>query len=143
VPARNALEALTLRPTRFLTSAWPWRSLAYLTGGALLGWGTIVAVLGLLAAGLILAVVLVGLAGFLATALCGVAVGRLERWRMRLVDDDALPDPHRRPDRPGLRPWLRTRLREQATWREFGYAMISASLLCWMDALVVAAPGFP
>jgi signal transduction histidine kinase len=139
VPVRNALDALTMRPTRFLASAWPWRSLAYLTGGALLGFTTIVVVLGLLAAGLILAVVLVGVAGFVATALCGVAVGRLERWRMRLVDQDLMSDPHRRPPRPGLRSWLETRLREPATWREFGYAMISASVLCWMDALVVAA----
>jgi signal transduction histidine kinase len=138
VPVRNALDALTMRPTRFLRSAWPWRSLAYLIGGALLGFGTIVAVLGLLAAGLILTVVLIGLAGFVATALCGVAVGRLERRRMRLVDDDLLPDPHRRPAEPGLRAWLSVRLREQATWREFGYAMISASVLCWMDTLVVA-----
>ena len=36
MPVRTALDALTMRPTRFLRSAWPWRSLAYLTGGALL-----------------------------------------------------------------------------------------------------------
>ena len=138
VAVRNALEALTLRPTRFLTSAWPWRSLAYLIGGALIGWTIIVVVLGLLAAGLLLAVVLVGMVLLVASLLSGVAVGRLERWRMRLVDRDRLPDPHRRPDRPGLRAWLETRLREQATWRELAYAMFSAGVFCWMDALVVA-----
>ena len=36
MPVRNALEALTMRPTRFLRSAWPWRSLLYLVGGAVL-----------------------------------------------------------------------------------------------------------
>ncbi len=137
MPVRNALDALTMRPTRFLRSSWPWRSLAYLAGGALLGGATMLVLVGLLTAGLLLTVLVVGLAGFVATALSGVAVGRLERWRMRLVDSEALPDPHRRPPQPGLRNWLRFRLREQATWREFGYTMISATVLCWMDALVV------
>ncbi len=137
MPVRNALDALTMRPTRFLRSSWPWRSLAYLAGGALLGGATMLVLAGLLAAGLLLAVLLVGLAGFVALALSGVAVGRLERWRMRLVDDEALPDPHRRPPRPGVRAWLTFRLREQATWRELGYTMASATVLCWMDALVV------
>ena len=138
MPVRNALDALSMRPTRFLRSAWPWRSLAYLVGGSVLGATTICAVVGLLVAGLILTVLVVGVAGLVATVLSGVAVGRLERWRMRLVDDEVLPDPHRRPPRPGLRAWLAVRLRENATWRELGYAMISASVLCWMDALVVA-----
>jgi signal transduction histidine kinase len=138
MPVRNALDALTMRPTRFLRSSWPWRSVAYLAGGALLGITTMLVLAGLLTAGVLLTVVLVGVAGFLATALSGVAVGRLERWRMRLVDSEALPDPHRRPPRPGLRAWLRCRLREQATWRELGYTMVSATVLCWMDALIVA-----
>jgi signal transduction histidine kinase len=139
MPVRNALEALTMRPTRFLLSSWPWRSLAYLTGGALIGLATIVVTVLLLAAGVVLSIVVVGVAGYLATVLSGVAVGRLERWRMRLVDRDVLPDPHRHPGAPGLRAWLTCRLREQATWRELGYTMISALVLCWMDAAVVYA----
>jgi len=142
MPVRNALEALTMRPTRFLLSSWPWRSLAYLTGGALIGFATILATVALLAAGLVLSVVVVGIVGYLATVLSGVAVGRLERWRMRLVDREVLPDPHRHPGAPGLRPWLMCRLREQATWRELGYTMISALVLCWMDAAVVFATVF-
>ena len=142
MPVRNALDALTMRPTRFLTSSWPWRSLAYLTGGAMIGFATIVATVLLMAAGVVLSVVVIGIAGYLATVLSGVAVGRLERWRMRLVDHAELPDPHRRPGAPGLRPWLLCRLREQATWRELGYTMISALVLCWMDAVVVAAAVF-
>ena len=137
MPVRNALEALSMRPTRFLRSSWPWRSVAYLTGGALLGLTTIVAVVGMLLAGLVLSVVLIGVAGFVATVLSGVVVGRLERWRMRLVDSEKLPDPHRRVTRPGLRAWLEVRLREQATWREFGYAMVAAGVLCWMDLVVL------
>jgi len=106
MPVRNALEALTMRPTQFLRSAWPWRSLAYLIGGALLGFATILAVIGLLLAGIVLSVVVIGVAGYVATVLAGVAVARLERWRMRLVDDTLLPDPHGRPSRPGLRAWV-------------------------------------
>jgi len=128
-----------MRPTRFLVSGWPLRSLIYLTGGALIGFATIVATLFLLAAGVVLSVVVVGVAGYLATVLSGVAVGRLERWRMRLVDLDELPNPHRHPGAPGLRAWLTCRLREHATWRELGYTMVSALVLCWMDALVVYA----
>ncbi|GAA2594575.1 sensor histidine kinase [Winogradskya consettensis] len=140
--ARNALEALTMRPTRFLVSSWPWRSLAYLTGGALFGFATIFVVAGLLVTGVALSIVLIGLAAYLATLLAGVVVGRLERWRMRLIDRDVLPDPHRRPPRPGLRAWLLFRLREQSTWRELGYTIVSAAALCWMDAAVVTVTIF-
>ncbi|MFF5296405.1 sensor histidine kinase [Paractinoplanes globisporus] len=142
MPVRNALEALTMRPTEFLRSPWPWRSLAYLIGGALLGFATILAVVGLLLAGLVLTVVVIGVAGYVATVLAGVAVARLERWRMRLVDDTVVPDPHGRPPRPGLRAWVTLRLREQATWRELGYTMLSAMVLCWGDALVVVGAVF-
>ncbi|HEX5204951.1 MAG TPA: sensor histidine kinase [Actinoplanes sp.] len=142
MPVRNALEALTMRPTDFLRSAWPWRSLAYLFGGVLIGLATILAVLVLVAAGIVLSVVVVGIAGYLATVLSGVAVGRLERCRMRLVDDNALPDPHRPAPRAGLRAWVMLRLREQATWRELGYTTLSALILCWMDALVLVGAVF-
>jgi signal transduction histidine kinase len=139
MPVRNALEALTMRPTQFLGSAWPWRSLAYLAGGAMLGIATFLAVIGLLLAGLVLSVVVIGIAGYVATALSGVAVGRLERRRMRLVDHVELPDPHRPAPHAGIRAWVSLRLREQATWRELGYTMMSALMLCWMDAIVVGA----
>ncbi|GIE97313.1 sensor histidine kinase [Paractinoplanes rishiriensis] len=138
MPVRNALDALTLRPTHFLRSAWPWRSYLYLTGGALLGFTTILAVLSLLVAGIALSIVVIGVAGYVATVLAGVAVGRLERWRMRLVDVEPLPDPHRPAPGAGLRAWVALRLREPATWRELGYTMLSAMVLCWMDAIVVA-----
>ncbi|WP_221322127.1 sensor histidine kinase [Actinoplanes sp. L3-i22] len=139
MPVRNALEALTLRPTEFLRSAWPWRSLVYLSGGALLGFATVLGVVALILVGALLSIVAIGLACYVATILSGVVVARMERRRMRLVDLDELPDPHRPVTRPGVRGWLAVRLREQATWRELGYATLLASLLCWMDSLVVGA----
>ncbi|MEU8243718.1 sensor histidine kinase [Actinoplanes missouriensis] len=142
MPVRNALESLTLRPTVFLRSAWPWRSLAYLLGGALVGWATILVVLALLVAGTLLSVLVVGFAGFVATVLSGVVVARVERWRLQLVDFAELPDPHHPITEPGLRAWLGVRLREEVTWRELGYAALSAGLLCWMDALVVGGVGY-
>ncbi|MEU4692835.1 sensor domain-containing protein [Actinoplanes sp. NPDC023714] len=142
MPVRTALDALSLRPTVFLRSAWPWRSLAYLMVGALVGWATILAVLSLLVAGTLLSVLVVGFAGFVATVLSGIVVARVERWRLRLVDFSDLPDPHEPVPAPGLRAWVGFRLREEVTWRELGYAAISAGLLCWMDALVVGGAGY-
>ncbi len=135
---RSALESLTLPPAKFLTSSWPWRSLLYLGSGAILGVVTGAVLVGLLLFGVAFTVVVVGLAGFLAFALSGVAVARIERWRLRLVDTVALPGQHRPAPAPGLRAWVRTRLREQATWRELGYTIVLTSILAWMDLLVVA-----
>ncbi|MDG4821459.1 sensor domain-containing protein [Asanoa sp. WMMD1127] len=135
--ARTAFQAVSERPLGFLASSWPWRSVAYLASGVLLGALTAGALIGLLLAGALLALALVGLVAFLAVALSGVAVGRFERWRLRLVDQDPLPDPHRRPERRGRIAWVRTRLREPATWRELGYTVVSLGALWWIDALML------
>ncbi|MEV4414285.1 sensor domain-containing protein [Catellatospora sp. NPDC049609] len=131
--ARTAWQALAQRPLRFLTSAWPWRSLAYLVSGVLLGGFVGAVVLTLAAAGLILLIVLVGVLVILALLLSGIYVARFERWRLRLVDLDPAPDPHHAPHQPGLRAWLQTRLREPATWRELGFTALSLVGLWWMD----------
>ncbi|MFI5906649.1 sensor histidine kinase [Dactylosporangium sp. NPDC051541] len=135
---RSVMDALRLPPMRFLRSWWPWRSLLYLTSGGALGLATGFVLLGLLLGGAVLSLLVVGLAGFLAAALSGIVVARIERRRLRMVDDVRLTDPHRRPARPGLRAWLRTRLREPATWRELGYTMLMVTALCWLDGMVVA-----
>jgi signal transduction histidine kinase len=139
---RTALEALTLPPVALLRSSWPWRSLAYLMTGGLLGAATVGAVVVLLAVGAVLAVVVIGFAAFVACLLSGIVVARLERRRLRLVDRDELPDPHLPPPRAGLRAWVALRLREEATWRELFYAALSAAMLCWMDFLVLAGVAY-
>ncbi|WP_213454114.1 sensor histidine kinase [Rhizomonospora bruguierae] len=142
--ARTAWQALTLRPLSFLASAWPWRALAYLLSGILLGAATFFTLLAMITAGVLLVIVLVGLVLFLGIALSGMVVARFERWRLRLVDADPAPNPHRRPRRRGLAAWLRTRLTEQATWREFGYTMLSLLALWWIDlGMVGVAVGVP
>jgi len=135
--ARTAFQAVSERPLGFLASSWPWRSVAYLSSGVILGALTGGVIIGLLVAGTLLALALVGLFAFLGVALSGVAVGRFERWRLRLVDKDPLPDPHRRPDRKGRVAWVRTRLREPATWREFGYTVVSLGAMWWIDAAML------
>ncbi|MEJ8641562.1 sensor domain-containing protein [Streptomyces sp. MS1.HAVA.3] len=112
------------RPLRFLGSWWPWRCWAYLGSGFLVGYPVLV-VLGLLVGlGVVLAVAGIGLLLLLCAVLAGVPLGALERWRLRWVEPVRVADPHA--SLAGARPtaWLRTRLRERATWREFGYAAL-------------------
>jgi signal transduction histidine kinase len=121
----------------FLLSAWPWRSVAYLVSGSVTGVVALVAILTVAVVGGVLAIVLVGLPLLVVTALAGLPVAWVERRRLRLVDLDPAPDQHRAPAAPGLWAWLTTRLREQTTWRELGYALLFAGLLWPVDALVI------
>ncbi|MEU0945946.1 sensor domain-containing protein [Streptomyces canus] len=121
----------------FLVSAWPWRSVGYLLSGAAAGMVALAGVVTLAVVGGALTAVLVGLPLLVMLALSGVVVARVERQRLRLVDADPVPDPHRAPAATGLGAWLRTRLREQATWRELGYTLLFAGLLWPVDALAV------
>ncbi|MGW2299781.1 sensor domain-containing protein [Streptomyces sp. NPDC001809] len=126
---RTPWQALTSR--RFLLGPWPWRALVYLATGALLG-GVACVVFVLLG---LFSVLLVGLPPLL---LSGLVLGAVERRRLRLVDLDPAPDPHRVPAAPGLAAWLRHRAGEQATWRELGYALLLATVLWPLDLLAVA-----
>ncbi|MEU1000843.1 sensor histidine kinase [Streptomyces tibetensis] len=133
---RNVWQAMS-RPG-YLLSAWPWRSAAYLFTGALVGVVVLVGIVLSAVVGGVLALALVGLPLLLGTALAGVPVAALERYRLRLVDAEPAPDPHEAPREPGLRAWLSTRLRERATWRELGHALLFAGLLWPVDALAFA-----
>lgn len=135
------MSPLTLRHAlvrrRYLLGAWPWRAALYLLSGALAGAALLVCVLLLAVVGGALAVVLVGLPLLLMLALVGIPVAAAERRRLRMVGPMPLGDPHRAPERAGLAAWLRTRLQEQATWREFGYALLFAGVLWPLEALLV------
>ncbi|WP_432059709.1 sensor histidine kinase [Streptomyces sp. S1] len=126
---RTPWQALT-RP-RFLLGPWPWRAVAYLATGVPVGAaaGLVLLVLG------VFSLFLVGLPPLL---LSGPALGALERFRLRLVDRDPAPDPHRVPAAPGLAAWLRLRAGEQATWRELAYALLLATVLWPLDLAVLA-----
>lgn len=128
---------MSQRPLGFLTSSWPWRSLAYLTGGVVVGAAAVLVFALGLAAGIALLVVLIGVAPLVGLVLASTVVAAVERRRLRLVDLDHLPDPHRAPDGPGPRAWVATRLKEQATWRELMFTLLSAAALWWLDLLVL------
>ncbi|MEU2583002.1 sensor domain-containing protein [Streptomyces avermitilis] len=132
---RNVWQAMS-RPG-FLLSSWPWRSVLYLLTGAAAGLAVLVGIVAVAVIGGALAVILVGLPLLVCVALAGIPVASLERRRLALIDLDPATDQHRAPPAPGLWAWLRTRLREQATWRELGYALLFAGLLWPVDALVV------
>ncbi|MFJ6657423.1 sensor histidine kinase [Streptomyces sp. NPDC091377] len=134
--ARNVWQAMA-RPG-FVVSWWPWRSVAYLVTGAVTGAVVLVGLVAAVAAGGVLALVLVGLPLLVLTAFAGLPVARLERYRLRLMDRDPAPDGRRPVTVPGLWPWARTRLREPGTWRELGHTVLLAVLLWPVDALVVA-----
>ncbi|MEV5172378.1 sensor domain-containing protein [Streptomyces flaveolus] len=121
----------------FLLSAWPWRCAAYLLTGAVTGVATLVGIVTVAAVCGALAIVLVGLPLLVVVVLGGVPVAAVERLRLRLIDPTPVSGRHQVPAAPGLWSWLTTRLREQATWRELGYALLFAGLLWPVDALAI------
>ncbi|MER5952009.1 sensor histidine kinase [Streptomyces sp. NPDC001904] len=133
----TAWQAMAQRPLSFLTSSWPWRSLAYLSGGVLVGAAAVVVFTLGLAAGLILLVVLIGVAPLVGLVFASTVVATVERRRLRLVDLDHVSDPHRTPEAPGPRGWIATRLKEPATWRELMFTLLSAVALWWLDLMVL------
>ncbi|MET7639621.1 sensor histidine kinase [Streptomyces sp. NPDC005438] len=135
---RTAWQAMARRPLRFLTSSWPWRAVTYLATGVLVGSVALAVFAAGLTVGLALLPVLVGLVVLVGVVLFAVAVARLERRRLLLVDRDGLPDPHRPAGGGGFRAWATTRLTEQVTWRELLFTLVSAAALCWLDLLVLA-----
>ena len=123
----------------FLVSLWPWRSMAYLGTGVLYGAGAMVLLFSLISVGLVLSLVLVGIPLLAAVCLAGLPLGALERRRIRWVSSAPVPDPHAAVTRPGFAAWLRSRLSEQATWRELGYTFILCLLLWPIDLAVIFA----
>lgn len=124
------------RPHRWLRSSWPWRSLAYLLGGLLLNIAVLPGLVFGLALGIGTAPLGLGLVILTCVALAGVPMAGLERRRLRLMGEQ-VPDPHARPPGTGLRPWLRTRLRESVTWRELGHLLLGAIPLLIFDLMVI------
>jgi signal transduction histidine kinase len=118
----TAWEAVRAGPARYLISLWPLRALAYVVSG--------------IGIGLLTLVWLPVTALFGAVVLTPVATGPLaaiERRRLALMGGPTLPDPHRRPGRPGFGPWFRLRCTETATWRELAYAVLHATGLLVLD----------
>src|SRR5690606_18490633 len=60
--------------------------------------------------------------------LLALPAGRLERFRLRLVDGRDPGTGHRPPAEPGLWAWLRRRYTEAATWAELGLLVLTTAL---------------
>ncbi|MFF8931653.1 sensor domain-containing protein [Streptomyces longwoodensis] len=140
---RTVWQALA-RPD-YLLSSWPWRAVGHLLTGVVLGVVVLAGLVGLVAAGGLLAVVLVGLPLLGLMVFAGLPVAAVERWRLGWLQkepgpagtDAARVPAHVDPPAPGLRSWLGTRLREAATWRELGHVLLTGFLLWPVEALVV------
>jgi hypothetical protein len=150
---------------RFLLSAWPWRSAAYLlttlvaavpVAGAvwllLLPWLAAAANLrdGELPTGTVIVLMAIGAALLVGFApLVAVPLAAVERRRLALIDPRPVLSGHLpAPADPGA--WLRLRYREAATWREVAYGLVlavavpiaySALALAWLvDAALLLSP---
>jgi signal transduction histidine kinase len=139
---QSLARALRGDPRRFLGSRRPWLCLAYLITtvqiGLILALGTVI----LAGTGIALLVVLVGLPILTLLVLTGLPVGALERRRLWLVSQTTTVTPHITVPRPGLAPWLRTRLGEAATWRAFGYVLALSTVLPVLDLAALTATAF-
>jgi signal transduction histidine kinase len=122
--ARVSWQVMAADPVRFLSSSRPWRSFAYLLSGAVVGLACLVTL------------VLVGLLLLPGLVLLGVPVAEVERLRLRLIDPIPVTGGHRAPAAPGPAAWVRTRMGESATWREFAYTVLLAIGLWPIDLLV-------
>lgn len=100
--AGNAWTALRRAPWRFLVSRWPWLSLLYLAGSAIIG----------------LALIPVTVFAFLLLPLWALVIGALERRRTTLVGFPLQQSGHARVPESERHHWLSIRVSEAATWRE-------------------------
>ncbi|GLX93680.1 sensor histidine kinase [Herbidospora sp. NBRC 101105] len=132
---RTAMAAMTRRPLAFLGSSWPWRALAYLLCSAVYA----VAMCLLIYTAYVFGTGTAFAAALLTLIVAALPVGAFERARMRLVDRTPAGNPHVKPPNPGLRAWITTRVREQATWRDLGFTVVALSVLCWMDLGLVSS----
>ncbi|GAA5078963.1 signal transduction histidine kinase [Thermocatellispora tengchongensis] len=105
-------QAPAWAPWRLVFSARPWRSVAYLGTGALVGFGVLLCVVFTVVAFSVLLV-----------PLWVLVVAPLERHRLRLLGHPLLHSPHAA-SASGVRGWLR----EPATWRETAWCLLLALL---------------
>ncbi|MFT4287150.1 sensor domain-containing protein [Nocardioides sp.] len=127
----DAWSAVRGGPWRLLTSAWPWRSLAYLLSTVPLGIATLLVLALVTGLGLLTVVVVVGLVLLASLPLVTTVVAEVERGRLRLVL------PHQRGGAT-LRERLRTWRTLPLSWSEIGHAVLLATVLWLVDAVVLS-----
>lgn len=134
-PLPDAWTALRAEPWRFLTSAWPWRSLAYVASTVPVGIVTFVVLLAVVGVGALTAVIVVGLLILASVPLVATAVAEVERARIRLVLPQERDAGRAAP--ATLRERARTWRTLPVSWPEIGYAVLLAAVLWVVDAVTL------
>ena len=139
--ARSLLRTVLREP--FQPRAW--RELAFFVISGLVAWLGIAFTALTLGAGVLLAVVFVGLI-LIAAALRGIrGVGAWHRALARHFLDEAIPEPEPFRARAGFFGWLSASLTDRAGWRSLGYAVLKVpvtlfgvwfGLSVWIEAFV-------
>ncbi len=125
-------SSLGSNPLRFLTSGWPWRSLAYLLSTAVVGAVALAVFLVTIAAGVVTSPIIIGLFILGGVPTLGMWLAVVERRRLRLMlvrIPTLVPDP----DLARRRWWNPPR--DATSWRGLGYAVLLALLLWIVDAI--------
>ncbi|KAA1395344.1 sensor histidine kinase [Aeromicrobium ginsengisoli] len=117
-------------PVRLVLSPWPWRSLAYLLTGAVIGLVSLVGFFVTIGVGVVTTPLIIGLFILGALPKLGAMIAVVERRRLPLMLGEAAAPG------PSETPWWRTP-RDAASWRALGYAVLLALILWAVDALVV------
>jgi signal transduction histidine kinase len=152
--APDAWTALRGSPWRFLASAWPWRSVAYLVTSVPLG-VLVVVVLGTgLLLGVVTLVVVVGLAVLAGLPVLIGVLGVVERRRLALVQPPpaagtvsptltpaAMTPAAMTPAAMSARERFRLGRRLPMSWSEAGYAVLLGGVLWWVDFAVLVVVG--
>ncbi|MEI7056965.1 sensor domain-containing protein [Nocardioides sp. CCNWLW239] len=141
-PPPDVWAALRSSPWRLLGSSWPWRALAYLASGAVIGLVVAALLFVLVGIGLLTLVVLVGVLVLAGIPLLAALVADVERKRLRLLLPEARPtrsDPIAWSDR------IRALRRLRVSGPEVGYTVLLAAVLWLVDAvalnLIITLPG--
>ena len=109
---------LSGHPLRLLTSAWPWRSLAYLVSATVVGVLAMAAFFAVLFVGVLTAPLIIGVFILANLPKLGGWLAVLERRRLTLMGRSAAPAPEH--------------------WRALGYAALLSFVLWVVDLVVVA-----
>jgi signal transduction histidine kinase len=126
----DAWTALRDKPWRFLGSAWPWRSLAYLLTSVPLGLATLIVLSCTVLVGALTVVLVVGAVVLASVPLLAGLLGVVERRRLTVVQGPA-------PTGMTLRERLAAGRRLPVSWAEVGYAFLFGTLLWVVDLLVL------
>lgn len=129
----DAWAAARGRPLRFLSSSWPWRSLAYVATTVPVGLAAFAALFIVLGVGLLTLVVVVGLLVLAGVPRMATVIAEVERRRLGLVQPCAI-----QPRSGTLREQLRARRNLPIAWPEVGYSFILATLLWVLDSVLLS-----